>query len=299
VIRTLSRYGHVFAGHDAGHYTLPTSILDSRASLKTLEAVDLPAPPNEGQARQQLVDAFRTQAGKPKPSWPNGEAVVQAQQAAMAHAALVEAKRAAVEQATESFALLVGDSAHQIICEHLRPALEELLPVARDAALATADTTDDTNMLLRMREEYRDAWFTLDKLSTRLAALRGAQEALHRDRITWDARGEFFEMRNFKSLWPNPNHGQPPWAGMSSRARLRYLLTSSADLWMPTATERDELWQQRYGAIHAAQAKALERQHRRDNAFEMPADLVEHEHRRDLVQARLRGHSGRGPNEAA
>jgi len=80
--------------------------------------------------------------------------------------------------------------------------------------------------------------------------------------VTMDVRGEFAEMQNLRTLWPGWGSnmaGRAPWPAHSARARLGWLVSGDAELWCPTVSERDTLWQQRYGetAQRVRQAQVL------------------------------------------
>ncbi len=87
------------------------------------------------------------------------------------------------------------------------------------------------------------AYQTLARAAKRYRGLRSTQDALKRAftsmQSALDSADHFRELRNLPAVWPGYNkHGTPPWP-TDAVARLVWLVTSEADVSMPTADEQD------------------------------------------------------------
>ncbi len=147
-----------------------------------------------------------------------------------------------VEQAQERVVGAAQGLAEEILTQHLRPALEEVLAVVRKHAPAAGNIPwDDFDKAMEAPEPEREAYLAVRAAQKRYSALRGAQEVCY-----WLTVGEnegtqrLSEIRNLHEVWPSYAFRQPsnipPWP-TNPMARLVWLVTSGAKPWMPTYEE--------------------------------------------------------------
>jgi hypothetical protein len=246
----LNRLTAVFQGADQDVFTLPDEVVQARRTLAALDAavVELPDPAvAQDKLLHNILDAARSNA-----PMPDARAVIKLREQRQAAEELAARLAEAREIASRELVTLTWDLGDTIVTEHLRPAFDDVLRAARAAAEDTGNTSDDETALLHMGEKQRAAWAALDALASRYAAIRNAQRQLQEGQVQKDTDGLLAEVRNLKQLWPAAGTNmarRPPWPTHSQRARLRWLVTSGAELWMPTAAERDSLWAERYDEI--------------------------------------------------
>jgi len=244
----------LFAGRDAGHYTLPEEVLAARERVDTFARATWPVPswPDALAALQEAVRAVATGV-------PLDPRAVEAAVAANAghdvfgtHIPL--ARRLAAEELAEDLDLVVADRQEQIIVDHLRPALAETMQTVEAAAKAAPPEVllaGDT-LLLSAKEPVRKAALALDGAAIRYHAIRTGFGVLRQlgDRPERDAADYFSEIQNLNELWPGhrskvPEH-RPPWP-TDPRGRMLWLHTAGATPWLPLASEQDALFMTTYG----------------------------------------------------
>lgn len=250
----LNKLSKLFAAADDGTLTLPDEVTQARLTVTQLQSVVIQRP-DEGAAHQQAVDdaIAAASAGKPFPT-PSG--LLKARAAAAEADAQRVIHTAALESAQQILVSSILGNMERILTEHARPALTKVLAKATTAA-AKATGDGDRVSLLNGTPANMAAWRDLEALSSRYQALRAVQRILTPN-LSHDVDGLFFEFRDgLRSLWSSAPHGSPPWPETPS-ARLRWLTTCGAELWLPTGEERDRAWLDVYGNdLQKSQARAL------------------------------------------
>lgn len=238
----------VLSGADQGYYSLPAAVVDARVALARLQAAAPPVPSvTPGSAARALTTALLAAAGTPKPSWPSADAVVEERRAEEASAAWRAAHQQAEEIAAGAVVALVFDLADELLTEHLRPALTEVLAAVGEQTAAFAPVAEFTDaQLLAAESKYRDAALAIDREIQRLDAVRRAQGVLSGGRCVQDVDGAFSELSNPLEVWGarwggRHQHAYVPWP-TGPRQRLAWLASSNAKPWMPTPAERDQAW---------------------------------------------------------
>jgi hypothetical protein len=262
-------FKHLFdlADDPGNEVTLPADVRRARnAHAYLIDArVELGRPTNYLGALDTLIaDVVDAAAdGRPLPD------VAAIQQAAKAETQAIEDRRGvinqAIDHASELLDMAIRDNASRIITEHLRPHHDQIVaeltqavaviakyPTVLDAFKATARDQKLYASALELRAQYR--------------AVRAAWEAVSRvgPPVEHDISGEFAMVRNVNEVWTEgraQNVGRP-WP--DGDAGLDWLVTHGAQLWLPTAAERDARWLevhelagQRIQAAQAERERAL------------------------------------------
>jgi hypothetical protein len=240
----------ILNGCQAGFYSLPATL---HATLKA--EVFVGAQLTEARGRlarlgalsdttaalaEEVVEAAT--ADKPLADLP--ERIAQAE--AAERLARLEVSVLELAQNAAGWRVISGTKGSAVIAGHLRPALAEVLEVARKAAPKVSGyDVGDAAAFVRAPEPVRRAWMALEDAATRYQALRRAQRAAssldggQHDRGHWfeemrqpDALGVRLGSRTDDRLQPWPQH---------PTARLVWLATAGASqTWMPTSSEQDE-----------------------------------------------------------
>lgn len=245
----LNRLGSVFTGAASGAYTLPDAVTAAQQRLAALNAAEPPVTPRSLDDVRAALVADMVSAADHGTSYPTADTLLEVRREVDAHTLWLEAIGAARAQASGNLSGITNDCADLIVSQHLRPALLEVLTLTRAAAADTAGTDDTADALLSMPAKARNGWATLSAQAQRYDAIRNAQRVLQAGRCEHDSADEFLEMQNLKGLWPSWGSnmaGTAPWPMTTPRARLGWLLTHQAVLWLPTVAERDDLWDATY-----------------------------------------------------
>jgi len=248
----------LFAGHDAGIYSLPDELILARdvaarlAELIPQDAVDPEDVTDELVAA--TLAAAATDAGLPDCS---GVAEARHQRQVTEDAAKVW--RIASEQAAGRVSSAVHACAESILVEHLQPALAAVVGELSGAFAATGQYSSPSELLLAPAKA-RQAAASVDALCEKYEAIRGGRGDLTwtvQYRATADLDDEFGEVRNPETVWTrtqnrNMNAGTPPWPLTPTRTRVAWLLANGCELWLPTPTEQDTRWREAYSEELAA-----------------------------------------------
>lgn len=212
--------------------------------------------PNPTAVRETLRRQFAV-AALAGAKWPDPATVVEAERAAEAHEAKVEALTAARGDIAEDLAEAVHSLSDRLIVENLRPAFEVTVDQIRTVADALpADLSADA--LLRSPDKVRKAWLGLDETIGRLTRLREQAEHLRRLRpAQLDESGECRTFRNLRAVWAEYQPGRtPPWSGLTPREAVLWQVRAGLEPWLPTGEEQDA----RFEEIHAAGLAGMQRQ---------------------------------------
>jgi hypothetical protein len=150
----------------------------------------------------------------------------------------------ALSQATEGLENQLEDAivgtADDIVTEHLRPALDEVMTEAVELVRILAPYGMAHEGLLQAPEEARQARVRFDFVVGRYRVLRDAQVELGalRDQPQREG-GRYFEVRNRDTVAAGYRPGVVPWPTDDTLAKLVWFITNGAEVWMPTPAERE------------------------------------------------------------
>jgi hypothetical protein len=150
----------------------------------------------------------------------------------------------------EAHAQLLADARRaatpeQLLTQHVRPALLELMEEARTL------TGEHGDLLATTSENSLPGWRRFGELAAGYAMLRQTAAALTTD-VPHTDPGPFAEWadppddpRLYGRSWYGRNmlNGATPWP-TEPRARLLWIVRTGLDVWVPTAAERDVRWAQ-------------------------------------------------------
>lgn len=238
----LRRLGNVTSGALAGHYTLPTRVVDALAAVDRLlaeqERVAAQAHQNAPAVLlAQVKDAART--GK---KFPAADRVVVAEQERQARELYRTALSHAVDDLENAAEGAFTGCADELITDHLRPALAEVMAEVADVAEKLRPYGLEHHRLLDAPDDARKARGRLDALTERYRAIRAAQSAIGSllAPLTPEA-SRTSEVRNVAELTAGYNPGKVPWPTEDLAAKLVWFVTNGADVWVATHAERDAL----------------------------------------------------------
>ena len=243
----------LFAGHDAGLFSLPDELLERRAAEQrvneTIRALDGEMRKiNPAAVRTRLVEEVIETAGKGEIPSGFGKAFIAEQEKLRVlsadHSVLSDA-RDNLRDGGASVPWVAMRLSEDILAKHLRPAMEETLAAVRaGAAIAPSVPWGDPRALVRASEEVRDYHELVAVAADRYGAIRDAQwrvKALA-GKPSEDAYDMFGHLRNMHDLWPQRRstvdtiRGKAPWPE-DPLARMVWLAGPVAKPWLPTAAE--------------------------------------------------------------
>jgi hypothetical protein len=244
----------MFSDHAAGLYDLPTELIEARAGLLRLDeaAAAAQAETRDIAAEQRrLIDATHSAAVAGK-TWPDVSSIEKTRAAEVARSDRVQILQTAREELAGALNATIAMQASTVISDYLRPKHDEAVKRFRDLAdLVPHDASAD--QLVGAPEKTRKAWLNLDDAVLDYARVSSAASRLIRlAPPQHDERDEFASMRNLTEIWPawaGPTWQPkaPPWPTDDDRRRVLWLVSHGADLWLPTAAERDQAWLAKYG----------------------------------------------------
>ncbi len=252
----------LFDGEAAGHYTLPTDLLDLKQAFARLAQAPPPVHVSEVEQTQRLVADTLT-AAKANEVLPGAEQVLAARRAAESAGVLARARDVALERLAGEVSTTVFDLGDVLITEHLRPALHAVLHELRGTLELTEPYGDSAAAMLRAPDKVRKAWLGIDAHVTRYEIIRAGRDALAQVgyRPDHDNDNEFLRVRNLNDFWPrHKRYGMAAGAGApwptQARQQVVWFIQHGAQLWLPTAAEQDE----RYNEVYAEGLARMERQ---------------------------------------
>lgn len=233
--------GPLLDAYGNGWSDLPAELLDAvRAAQRLAQASrDVADGLTPQQARQQYAAALAA-AARSGTTLPGPDRVAEAGRAADTaqhhRAALAEAHEIVLREAVH----LALDGCERIVTEYLRPAHDAALEDARRSLAVYAEHGHDPETLLRSGNlPAQQAYMQMEKAAQRYrAVVRAGMTLVNRTgRVALDVQDVYAEMRNLRDYKPDL-HAPAPWPS-AERDRLAWLLQHDAQLWMPTAAERD------------------------------------------------------------
>lgn len=246
----LNRIRPVYDGFDSGFYSLPTEMLAARSGVAVLRdayaaaiTVSSKADPRDVRTRlaETLGDAARADGTLPAGWIGEYRDAVTAQ---VDRSAEVDILSDAVEDAESVQVQVALGSVRELIIDHLRPALEEVLAAVKDRASITPLVPWDAPSKLATADKgVRETFALVEVAAVRYAAIRSAQTSLRiatgrpADNDAWNLLSE---VRNLPALWPNHAWqvagNRPPWPETPT-ARLVWLASEEVETWLPLPSE--------------------------------------------------------------
>ena len=258
----VNRIRPVFAGMDEGMHTLPDGYVAFRKSLARLTAAQqqvsaewTATDPNAIQSRlTNDLPVLARESDLPS-GWEDDlvEATRLRQRIEIKHVTLLDA----VSKAESNLVRATDDYADEIIVEHLRPVLDDVIAKVRKATDGRTDLPwEQPRLLARMDKATRDAFASVEDQYARYAAIRRTQHALNT--ITADVDEEAWSLfnfiRNLPALWPSYAYrsaaNNPPWP-TDQNAMLVWSCQPDVDLWLPTSVEINDRYAQHRGGANA------------------------------------------------
>jgi hypothetical protein len=265
--RAAAKYAALFGPCDTREWSLPADVLTARAThARILNAIsNYPAPPRD--PREQLVVAALT---ADDPAGLDVGALLDHQRATAERDHRLQVLRTALDRAAEDLTHAVGDGSHEIITEHLTPALTKLWAEITKAVktLGDLDPADITKML-NAPDKTRQAFLALDFLAARYNRLRQAWSRIPVENCEHDVRGEHSEFEvGIHAVWPDGKRvshlpaATPPWpTNDGGKGRLIWLVRAGAVPWLPVPAQRDSSWKTANAAAIEAMREQQARHH--------------------------------------
>lgn len=234
---------NLFAGRDAGHYTLPDDVLKARDTHAQAVAMPYPKPPRNswetvGDLAQATADALRDGT-----KLPDVNAIEQARQAERIYQDALDMMNEVLELTSKRAQRALTTHALVILTTHLRPALDETWKAYQDAhRILTEHGEHEPRRLLSAPAKVRKASDTCDLMAARYEAITAARTDMWISlgiRCEADPNGKYTHIRNYHELhqtrWAN---ARTPWHGLTTRQFLDYMASHAGQLWMPTPDEQ-------------------------------------------------------------
>lgn len=248
---------------EAGAYTLPQELTDAVDVVARLDAARLDAARNRNDKTKSLswiqntLEAeAHTAAIKGSPLDGFGAEMLEEERLIKERDYLLRVLSGAAASAEGDVFRLVNTKADQILSEHLRPALDEVIA---EAARLAAVTPAQADAAIELGDKVAQAYIDFRKVSARYQLIRGGQQALTRARTHKPQGVAFHEFRNAGDI----GLVQAVIEGRNWRLlpedpveRLHAIVTGEPEPWMPTLQEQDEAW--RAGSSEAAAARSEE-----------------------------------------
>lgn len=233
----------LYAGHDAGHYTLPEDVLKARETYRGVEAMPWPKPPRNpwetvADVATETVDAIHNGT-----KLPDVQRIEQARAAERIYQDALDMMGACLDLASQRAETTLREHSMGILTDHLRPAHDQTWQSYRDAHRTLQEYGEtEPRRLLSAPSKVRKASDTCDLMADRYAAIREAYGDL---RIRCglacpdDPNGKYAAIRNYHQLSPSRlAMARPPWHAMSTRHYLDWMAEHGGQLWMPTPDEQ-------------------------------------------------------------
>jgi hypothetical protein len=248
-----NRAAAIYEGLDAGVYTLPADLLAHREGIARIRAALVAAneeafAADPGAVRSRLARLLPNAARKG--DLPTGwvadlrEAQDTQVRAGTEAAVLDEALGLAENQLVRA----VDDLADEVITDHLRPVLEDIIAKIRKATASAGDVPwEMPRLLARAPKNVRDAFAAVEEEAERYSVIRRAQFTLHL--VTADVEENAWslmsEIRNLPLLWPQYASRMPaiapPWP-KDRNARMVWLTRPEVEVWMPTSVDLNDAY---------------------------------------------------------
>lgn len=235
----------LYAGYDAGHYTLPADVIKARDTYRGVAAVPWPQPPRNAWETVQDVAAATVDAIHNGSKLPDVDLIEQARQAERRYQDALDMLGGCLDLAAQRARATLRDQALAVITEHLRPAHDETWQAFKDAHRVLNEYGEhEHRRLLSAPSKVRKAADTCDLMAERYDAIQRARGDLWTSlniRCPEDPRGKYTAIRNFHALHPSRLAStRTAWHDLGTRRFLMWMADHEGQLWMPTPDEQAE-----------------------------------------------------------
>lgn len=241
--RDLRKLTSLWIAADDNQITLPEHIGRLREAHRhaTDQARAITAPDGPG-TPAELTDLVMVAAVNGGPL-PDLDAVAHGFARRQAASALATAARITVDALEDRIVGATLGAADEIVEHHLAPAFDDVLQDLRRVAHLLEHRDLNPSTLLSAPVKVREARIELDVIVNRYGTMQMIYGSLGPALdITLDVTGRFSEMSNPVDIVGSNDpigHARPPWPTDDPAARLLWLVGHGAELWMPTAEQRD------------------------------------------------------------
>lgn len=264
--RTVLSVTKLIANADAGRYTLPPELVEAHSAYRQLSSYEIAAPrPSDVETTAARVVAT-LRAGDAFDLDAVARELVESDREAEVHQRSLAVLREAVDQSSDTAALLCADLTERIISEHLRPAWEELLNEVRAVASTLGGHSLNAHSLLSAPAKVRNGYLQLPELASRYQALHTARSLANGigfRKPQHDAEHLFATFRRPMAFFPGwkapariPRLPFPE----DATARLLWLVSDDtaqkAEPWFPTIAEQDAAWWEQFGEAQEMRKQA-------------------------------------------
>lgn len=235
-------YAELFAGHDAGAYTLPDELLHLRDTYLKVQAQPYPQPPENSwetiaRLAVETVDAVHNGTKLPDPA-----AIEKARQDERVYQDVLDMMASCLDIAASRLREAVHALGLVVITDHLKPAHDRVWQEYRAAWRILQEHGDtEPRRLLSAPSKVRKASDQCDQLAEQYRHLRTARAALALRGFSCpdDPSGKYLSIRNYHQLSPSRLfNARPPWHDLSTRQFLGWHAANGGQLWMPTPDEQ-------------------------------------------------------------
>ena len=262
-------YTRMFPAYDGGHFDLPPEVITARAAYDRLDALPVPAAADYWEVRQDLIAATMEAAISGADHLPDCSGIDDARRAAQVHTDTYDVRRETLDALKAR--ILGSVNPAEVLTKHLAPAHDETVRELRNAWQLLDAYYAKGGSQFSMPKATATAAQSVDGLITRYEAIRFARADLairchYQPEV--DVDGEFAMISNPEQLWTKPQHNNirsstPPWHGMDTTARLRYLFANGGKVWLPTPAEQDS----RFRTVYAQEMAQAAEQRERERVF--------------------------------
>jgi len=266
-------YTRLFPAYDGGHFDLPPEVITARAAYDRLDALPVPAPADYWEVRQDLIAATMEAALSGADHLPDCTGIDDARRAAQVHTDTHDVRRETLD--TLKARILGSVNPADVLTKHLAPAHDETVRELRNAWQLVDAHYAKGGSPYAMPKATATAAQSVDGLIVRYEAIRFARGDLtirchYQPEV--DIDDEFAMISNPEQLWTKPRHNnitnsRPPWAGMGTTERLRYLLGQGGTLWLPTPAQQDGRFRTVYAQEMAQEMAQAAEQRERERVF--------------------------------
>jgi len=262
-------YTRLFPAYDGGHFDLPPEVITARAAYDRLDTLPVPAPADYWEVRQDLIAATMEAALSGADHLPDCTGIDDARRAAQVHTDTHDVRRETLDALKARVLSSVNPA--EVLTKYLQPAHEETITELRNAWQLVDAHYAKGGSPYAMPKATATAAQSVDGLIVRYEAIRFARGDLairchYQPEV--DVDGEFAMISNPEQLWTKPQHNNirsstPPWHGMDTTARLRYLFANGGKVWLPTPAQQDG----RFRTVYAQEMAQAAEQRERERVF--------------------------------
>jgi hypothetical protein len=241
----------ISASAGGANFGLPPELVEAREALGRLTDADPVMPGESVEAARERLLLATIAAMAAGAELPDATPVEAARVRERLHADAVAVARAGREALAGRVVGLAAGHGGEIIAEHLRPALGEVLAEVRQAAAAFAPfATSSDRELLAADTDARAAAVALDRCHDRYSQISAGRDVLWG--LGWrpeqDTRNVFGRARNIIALYGDRwtghlQSGWKPWPD-DPRAYMLWLASEAVHAWMPEPGEQDQVYAQ-------------------------------------------------------